>query len=48
MKTHENFNYGFEAMNEKYQSLYLLDIDDMFAIRGGTGHEDRDDILIEE
>lgn len=46
METYNERNATF-FMNEPSKSFFLLDLDDMFAIRGG-GNEDREDILIEE
>jgi hypothetical protein len=46
METYNEKNIT-SLMKETTESFYLLDIDDMFAIRGG-GNEDREDILIEE
>jgi hypothetical protein len=44
MKTKQNKSSSLE----KLETVIILENVDMLNIKGGTGHEDRDDILIEE
>jgi hypothetical protein len=43
MKTKQN-----KSSLEELKAVTILENADMLNIKGGTGHEDRDDILIEE